>query len=80
MARFTSTESRALRVATLPVTLLLPAVAWARWGEERWGEMIWGGGVLPLPSLSVWGQIALAVLLLALPGGLLLRRRRGTKP
>ncbi len=64
----------------LVVVLLLPATAWAGWGTERWGEMVWGEGTLPLPSLSVWGQIALAILMLALPARLLLRRRRGAKP
>ena len=50
------------------------------WGIDTWGEMVWGGGVLPLPFLSVWGQTALAILLLAIPGRLLLRRRRGARP
>ena len=80
MPRLASTRSRLLRAATLAVALLLPATAWAGWGTERWGQMVWGEGILPLPSLSVWGQIALAILLLALPARLLLRRRRGAKP
>jgi hypothetical protein len=75
----TSTKPSALQVATLLVALLLPAVAWAGWGDENWGEMVWGGGVLTLPSLSVWGQIALAILLLAVPGRLLRRHRRGPR-
>jgi hypothetical protein len=62
------------------VVVLIPAGAWAAWGTEMWGEMVWGEGNLPLPSLSVWGQIALAVLLLALPGRLLLKRRRASRP
>ncbi len=56
--------------------VLLPAAAWGAWGTEMWGEMVWGEGTLPLPSLSVWGQIAVAVLLLVLPAKVLLRRRR----
>jgi len=65
------------------LALLLPAAAWAAWGTEMWGEMVWGSGGVPsnpLPSLSVWGQVALAVLLLALPGKLLLKRRRASRP
>jgi hypothetical protein len=76
MASLTRTRSKTLHTATLLAVLLAPIAASAGWGDENWGEMVWGGGVLPLPSLSVWGQIALAVLLLALPGGVLLRRRR----
>jgi hypothetical protein len=64
----------------LVLSLLLPTMAWAGWGDESWGEMIWGGGVLPVPSLSVWGQIALAVFLLAIPAGRLLKRRAGARP
>ena len=79
MALRTSARFRALHAPTLLVALLLPAVAWAGWGDESWGEMVWGGGILPLPALSVWGQIALVVLLLALPGGLLLMRRGRAK-
>jgi hypothetical protein len=79
MASLTWTRSKALHTATLLAVLLAPIAASAGWGDENWGEMVWGGGVLPLPSLSLWGQIALAVLLLALPGRLLLRRCSGAK-
>jgi hypothetical protein len=79
MALVTSRGSAALGVVALLVALLLPAVAWAAWGGESWGEMIWGGPVPSLPSLSVWGQIALAALLLAVPGRLLLRRLRDAR-
>ncbi len=79
MAPVTSRRSAALGVAALLVVLLLPAAAWAGWGDERWGEMVWGGSLLSLPSLSVWGQIALVALLLAAPGRLLLRRLGGAR-
>ena len=58
------------------VVVLIPAAAWAAWGTEMWGEMVWGEGDIPLPSLSVWGQIVVAALLLVLPARVLLRRRR----
>ena len=81
MASLASTRSRAFQSLTLLVLLLLlPATAWAGWGTERWGEMVWGEGTLSLPSLSVWGQLALAMLLLVLPGKLLLKRCRQVKP
>ena len=79
MARLVSTGSRALSVTTLLLVLLLPCLASAGWGDENWGEMVWGGTVIPVPSMSTEGLIALA-LLLVLASGTLLARRRGTRP
>jgi hypothetical protein len=72
----TSTGSRTSFIFTLVLSLLLPTIAWAGWGDENWGEMIWGGKVPPIPSLPPWGLIALVILLAVLPGSLLLKRRR----
>jgi hypothetical protein len=77
MARLASTRPWPLRIATLAVTLLLPAVASAGWGDENWGEMVWGAGAPPIPAMSAEGLILLAILLLLVPTGLLARRGRG---
>jgi hypothetical protein len=74
-----SKVSRALFVVAFVVPLLLPAIGWAGWGDEKWGEMIWGGGAPSIPSLPLWGRIALVILLAIVPGGLLARRHRTTR-
>jgi hypothetical protein len=65
---------------TLILVLLLPCLAWAGWGDERWGEMVWGRSVIPVPSLSIEGLIALVSMLALASAVLLVRRRRGTRP
>ena len=79
MTRLTSTRSRLRAVAALLVALLIPTAAGAAWGTENWGEMIWGGNAPGIPALPVWGRIALAMLLAAIPGVLLVRRHRGAR-
>ncbi len=80
MARLVSSASQALSVTTLLLVLLLPSVASAGWGDENWGEMVWGRAVIPVPSLSVEGMIALAALLVFVSGILLTRRHRAARP
>jgi hypothetical protein len=80
MAHPASRGFRAFTVITLALALLLPHVASAGWGDENWGEMVWGGAMIPVPSLSTEGLIALAVLLVFASGTLLMRRRKGTRP
>ena len=65
---------------TLILAALLPCLASAGWGDENWGEMVWGRAVIPVPSLSSEGLIALAIVLVLASGTLLVRRRRGTRP
>jgi len=76
MARLVYRGSRALRLVTLMLALVLPTVASAEWGTQNWGEMVWGGAALPIPSIPIAGLIALAILLLLGAGALLARRRR----
>ncbi len=80
MARLASRGSRKFPVITLIVALLLPCLASAGWGDEKWGEMVWGRAVIPVPSLSTEGLIALAILLVLASATLLARRRRGARP
>ena len=80
MARLAPRGSRAFSLATLILAVLLPTVASARWGEQNWGEMVWGRAVIPVPSLSMEGLIALAVLLVFISATLLLRHRRNARP
>jgi len=68
-----------LPIPALLLTLLLPTVAPAGWGDENWGEMVWGAGAPQIPSLPVEGIIAVAVLLLGLSYWLLAERRRSAK-
>jgi hypothetical protein len=42
--------------------------------------MVWERAVIPVPSMSIEGLIALAILLVFASGTLLARRRRGTRP
>ena len=80
MAFLASRGSRAFAATTLALALFLPRLASAGWGEENWGEMVWGGALIPVPSLSTEGLIALAIVLVFVSGTLLVRRRRGTRP
>lgn len=80
MTHLASRESRTLPVLTVIVALLLPCLASAGWGDENWGEMVWERAVIPVPSMSIEGLIALAILLVFASGTLLARRRRGTRP
>ena len=75
MARFAQIRSRTLPI----VSVLLPSVASAGWGDENWGEMVWGGAAPPIPSLPVEGIVALAALLLGLSYWFLATRRRRAK-
>ena len=80
MARLAPRGFRALSITTRMLALLLPTVASAGWGDENWGEMVWGKAVIPVPSMSIEGLIALATLLVFVSGTLLVRRRRGVRP
>ena len=80
MAHVAFRVSRAFSVMTLMLALLLPCVASAGWGDENWGEMVWERTVIPVPSMSIEGLIALAILLVFASGTLLMRRRRGARP
>jgi hypothetical protein len=42
--------------------------------------MVWGRSVIPVPSLSIEGLIALVSMLALASAVLLVRRRRGTRP
>jgi len=63
----------------LVVTLLLPGLASAGWGDENWGEMVWGA-TPPIPAMSPERLMVLGVLLLLAGGTLLARRRRRLTP
>jgi len=80
MDRTAARGSRALSVTTLLLGLVLPRLASAGWGDENWGQMVWGRTVIPVPSLSIEGLIALATLLVFVSGTILVRHRRGTRP
>jgi len=64
----------------LALVLFLPGAASAGWGDENWGEMIWGRSIPLVPSLSIEGLIALALVLAVVPTALLARRRRSGAP
>jgi hypothetical protein len=80
MARLASTGSRVLSVTTLLLSVLFPCAASAGWGDENWGEMVWGRAVIPVPSMSIEGLIALTILLVLVSGTLFTRQRRRAKP
>jgi hypothetical protein len=81
MACSTRTRSRLLPIPALLVPVLLPAVAWAGWGDENWGEMVWGAGAPQIPAMTVGGIVAVAALLLGLSyWPLAVRRRRAKRP
>jgi hypothetical protein len=80
MARLASTGSRVLSVTTLLLIVLFPCAASAGWGDENWGEMVWGRAVIPVPSMSIEGLIALTILLVLVSGTLFTRQRRRAKP
>lgn len=75
-----STGSKTSFIVALALSLLLPTIAWAGWGDENWGEMIWDSQITPVPSLLLWGRIVLVILLAALPGSLLAKRFRRARP
>ena len=71
---------RVLLVLAPLLSLLLPAVAAAEWGNESWGQMVWGGSTLAnIPSVPPAGVAALAGLLLVLAYWILTSRRMRAK-
>lgn len=79
MGPFAHVGSRVLPILALSLPLLLPAVAWAGWGDENWGEMVWGGGAPQVPAMTVGGIAGLAVLVLGLSYRFLAAQRRRIK-
>jgi hypothetical protein len=80
MTWLASTASRAIRFTISAVTPLIPRPALAQWGRENWGEMVWSERIPSVPSLSIEGRIALAIVLLVVLGTLLARRSSGARP
>jgi hypothetical protein len=79
MGRIVLTRFRALPIPAFVLSVLVPTVAWAGWGDENWGTMVWGGADPQIPSLPVEGIVALAALLLGLSYWLFATRRRRAK-
>ena len=64
----------------LALALLLPGTASAGWGDENWGEMVWGQWIAGVPSMSMEGLIALAIVIVLVPAAVLARHRRRGAP
>jgi hypothetical protein len=79
MGDFAQIRSRILPIPAFILSLLLPAVASAGWGDENWGEMVWGAGAPQVPTMTVGGVVAAAALLLGLSYRLLASRHRRAK-
>jgi hypothetical protein len=79
MGRIVLTRFRVLPIPAFVLSVLVPTVAWAGWGDENWGEMVWGEAASQIPAMPVAGIVALAALLLCLSYWLFASRRRRAK-